>query len=198
MHKLYTIEGLDGSGKSSIADKLIWNHPEFKLFHEPWGPIGDFIRNQSADFDKVAKMLLFASARREFVQNKLIPTLKNHDVILDRFTASTIAYQVYGDGTDYAEVQRLLDLSVEGLQPIDATIYIDISAETRKARLNNRDKHDSLDDYRDDYYQRVGENYLKSIELTNPNKIYTIDGNQSLTGVYHAVEDALGLSTQQL
>ena len=78
------------------------------LTREPGGTkSSEFIRNlilkdyfnktKTDKFDKYTDTLLYLAARNEHVKNKIAPNLKNKKVVIcDRFTDSTLAYQVYG------------------------------------------------------------------------------------------------------
>ena len=107
-------EGGDGSGKSTIIDLVVKHYETTKRFdiiktREPGGTkSAELIRNlilkdyfntdnKREKFDKYTDTLLYLAARNEHVKNKIKPALKkNNIVICDRFTDSTLAYQVHG------------------------------------------------------------------------------------------------------
>ena len=104
-------EGVEGCGKSYQSRKLSQNLKKKGvnsiLTREPGGTksaeiirkvlLNDyFFKNPKEQFDKYTDTLLYLAARNEHVKNKIRPALdKNKVVICDRFTDSTIAYQVY-------------------------------------------------------------------------------------------------------
>lgn len=90
------MEGIDGCGKSSIADRLRIDFG-YTVFREPGSlESSEKIRALllSTPLSKTAQALLFIAARVEFVNNVLLPTLNSgKDVVLDRYYFSTMAYQ---------------------------------------------------------------------------------------------------------
>lgn len=94
--KLIVLEGIDGCGKSTIAERLRIDFG-YTLYREPGSlESSEKIRELllSVELSKTAQALLFIAARVEFVNNVLIPTLnRGEDVVLDRYYFSTMAYQ---------------------------------------------------------------------------------------------------------
>ena len=104
-------EGVEGCGKSFQSKKLYKNLIRKKfnvvLTREPGGTksaelirnliLKDYFNNSNKEkFDKYTDTLLYLAARNEHVKEKLNLHLKKKIVICDRFTDSTISYQVYG------------------------------------------------------------------------------------------------------
>ena len=109
-----TFEGIEGSGKSYQSKKLYKKLKKMGipaiLTREPGGtPSAEKIRKVILDdyfhpdikekFNKNTDTLLYLAARNEHVKNKILPDLAKKKVIIcDRFTDSTLAYQVFGKG----------------------------------------------------------------------------------------------------
>ena len=105
-------EGVEGCGKSFQSKKLLnnlkKNNINALLTREPGGTrSAELIRNlilkdyfnkdNKEKFDKYTDTLLYLAARNEHVKNKISPALKEKKIVIcDRFTDSTLAYQVYG------------------------------------------------------------------------------------------------------
>ena len=105
-------EGVEGCGKSYQSRKLLNNLKKKKipslLTREPGGTkSAELIRNlilkdyfnkdNREKFDKYTDTLLYLAARNEHIKNKIKPALKNKFIVIcDRFTDSTLAYQVFG------------------------------------------------------------------------------------------------------
>ena len=103
-------EGVEGCGKSYQSKKLFYKLKKNKvktiLTREPGGTrsselirnliLKDYFRKNKKDkFDKYTDTLLYLAARNEHIINKIKPALlKKQVVICDRFTDSTLAYQV--------------------------------------------------------------------------------------------------------
>src|SRR5262245_6758669 len=104
---LITLEGIDGSGKSSIAREL---HTFFSsqyqtvLTKEPGGtPLGQRLRDllQYQDIPVVAKAqyLLFAADRAQHFAYVVVPSLEQKCLVIsDRMADSSIVYQGHGHG----------------------------------------------------------------------------------------------------
>lgn len=154
-----TFEGGDGSGKSTQA-KLLYNHLIdagylTKLIHEPGATnYGQALRNillerpEHQDFriSPRAQVLGFCSARAQLVAEIAKPFLKETNAILisDRYSDSTIAYQVFGLGlVNYQkEILSILDFATQGLKP-DLTIFLDLDPEEALRRTKGRLKQSS-------------------------------------------------------
>lgn len=82
-----------------------------------------------------AEMLLYAAARAQHVEEKILPALRAGKTVLsDRFTDSSIAYQGFGRGLGdmVAEVNRI---ATGGVEP-DLTIFLNITPAAGMARKN--------------------------------------------------------------
>ena len=195
---LIAFEGLDFSGKSTISKKLATEfannqNTNLNFYHEPGGTelsekISKILAENGRSMQKRTKTLLFEAARNELVHDIIIPKLETGSVILDRFIASTIAYQHFGDGQSITRLTELNQYVLDGLK-INATFFFSISPETMQARRATRqNKIDELDNYKQDYYQKIGDNYLEAIRNTPYDKVIVIDANKSIDEVYAQVK----------
>ena len=116
-------EGVEGCGKSYQSKKLFNKLNRYKiksiLTREPGGTksselirnliLKDYFNKNTKDkFDKYTDTLLYLAARNEHVINKIKPALlKKQVVICDRFTDSTLAYQVYGKQVDIEFINNI-------------------------------------------------------------------------------------------
>lgn len=134
-----TLEGLDGSGKSTqarhIQSHLSAQGYDVLLTREPGGtPIGDQIRHVLHSLDNgemvpAAELLLYNASRAQLVAEVLRPHLAAGGVVLcDRFYDSTLAYQGYGHGLDLDVLRTVITFATGGLRP-DLTILLDITPE---------------------------------------------------------------------
>ena len=119
-------EGVEGCGKSFQCKKLYNKLKKFKrdviLTREPGGTksselirnliLKDYFNKKTKEkFDKYTDTLLYLAARNEHVKNKIRPALlKKKIVICDRFTDSTIAYQVYGKKVDKNFINNIFSI----------------------------------------------------------------------------------------
>lgn len=182
--KFITIEGIDGSGKSTVI-KYINNYLgklgyDIILTREPGGTeisenIRKIIVNKKIDIKTEA--LLFAASRREHVVNKIIPALKNNKIIIsDRFLDSSIAYQVYGRGLKKEDILYINNFAIEGLTP-DFTIYLDVDIDVASSRLSNRLVNNVLDNENKKFYNNVKKGYVELLKKYS-NRICVVDANK--------------------
>lgn len=130
-----TLEGIDRSGKTTQA-RLLGETlgPDALLVREPGGTeAGERIRTLLADpaveLDPTAELLLFAAARAELVRTVIRPALEaGRDVVCDRFTDSTVAYQGAARGLGVERAREVCTVATDGLEP-DLTLLLRIDPE---------------------------------------------------------------------
>lgn len=165
-----TLEGPDGSGKSSLLPRLAAviraRGLEVVATREPGStPLGERIRSILLDTEPRiehtgrADALLFAAARTQHVDELIRPALARGAVVLcDRFADSSMAYQGAGSQIPAAEIRALQQFATGGLWP-DLTILLDIPVEAGLAR--KRDEVTRFEAYHDAaYHQRVRAAFL--------------------------------------
>src|SRR6476620_10673785 len=131
--RLITIEGLDGAGKSTLAEggaaALRDRGVAVELLREPGGVvlserIRALVKDPSLTVDPRAEALLYAAARAQLVAERLEPLLAAGTwVLLDRFVDSSLAYQGAGRGLGVAAVAAINELATGGLQA-DRTLLL--------------------------------------------------------------------------
>ncbi len=138
------IEGIDGSGKTSLSNNLVKKLNELgKIsirFSEPTNyESGKFIRKflkGEVSLSKKEQINAFLSDRENSVKMNILPALeKNQNVILDRYYFSTAAYQASEEFSP--EVILNLNLSKNFPKP-DLLFYIEVQPEIALKRINNR------------------------------------------------------------
>jgi len=162
--RLVVLEGIDGCGKSTQAEKLARSLGAL-LTSEPGAtPLGVDLRALLLDPSKSsvslrAEALLMAADRAEHMVEILEPALAQGSwVVCDRFTASTIAYQGYGRGLDLAELEPVARFAAYGLVP-DLQVLIDVPLEVARKRMKPA-RADRLEHLGDDFFGLVREGYL--------------------------------------
>ena len=153
--KFLVLEGVDGSGKSTQAEAMVtWLEAAGRTplhLREPGTTvIGEQLRalllNPERDsWDAETEALLFFAARRELLRQEVAPALAaGHDVICERFTPSTLAYQGQGEGT--SEFILNLDSLVvpEDLQP-GLVLILDLAPEESLARAKQCGQPDAME-----------------------------------------------------
>lgn len=148
-----TLEGVEGSGKSSViaflARKLEEAGQPYLLTREPGGsPLGEKIRplllEVGQDLAPLTELFMFQADRAQHVAQIIRPALQNGVwVICDRYSDSTVAYQGYGRGMDPDVLHDMCDAATGGLWP-DLTLLLDISPELGLERANRRNEEKGL------------------------------------------------------
>ena len=207
--KLITIEGIDGAGKSTLAQALAreltatargaGGHP-VELLREPGGvDVSERIRALVKDpFLTVApraEALLYAAARAQLVEELLEPLLQRGIlVLLDRFVDSSLAYQGAGRELGVEEVRHLNMFATAGLTP-DRTLLLRIDPALGRARQDERAlQPDRLEREGEGFFARIAAAYDELAD-EEPERIRAIDAGQTPADVLRdalaAIEDLL-------
>jgi dTMP kinase len=190
--KFITVEGIEGTGKSSNIDfltSLIENNGfEVLRTREPGGtPMAEKIRHLLLDHDQeplpeIAELLLFFAARSLHLRNAIVPALEQGKwVVCDRFTDASRAYQGSGRGLGMDRIEQLAEWIQDGLEP-DLTMLLDAPAEIGMQRAANRGEADRMDGEELSFYRRVRDGYLKLAE-DHPKRFRVIDAARTLEEV---------------
>jgi len=165
-----TIEGVEGSGKSTLisglAQRVRARGRELFVTHEPGGtPVGEAVRSiflePGVRLGALTEALLVNAARAEHVAAAIRPALAaGRVVICDRFLDSTVAYQGFGRGFDLGVLAQLGQIATGGLVP-DRTFVLDIPIGVLRARLAARGgAADRLEAESDAFHERVRAGFL--------------------------------------
>jgi dTMP kinase len=194
--KFITVEGIEGTGKSTNIDFLtsLIEASGFEVVRtrEPGGtPMAEKIRQLLLDHDQeplpeIAELLLFFASRSLHLQNAIVPALKEGKwVICDRFTDASRAYQGSGRGLDLDRIERLAEWVQEGLEP-DMTILLDAPAEIGMQRAAARGDADRMDSHELSFYRRVRSGYL-TLANAHPDRFAVVDASQPLDQVQASI-----------
>lgn len=185
-------EGGEGSGKSTQAARLA-NRRGALLTREPGGTVvGErvraiFLDHEVGDVDPWTEVLLVAAARAQHVAEVIEPALAaGRDVVTDRFTGSSLAYQGHGRGLPVADVARISAFATRGTEP-DVVVLLDVSAEVAAPRLGAAP--DRLESAGDEFHRRVRAGYL-DLAATDGRWV-VVDGSGSIDDVEAAVWEAV-------
>lgn len=128
-------------------------------------------------------MLLFAAARRQHLNEKVLPALADGKlVIIDRFIDSSVAYQGYARGIPVSDVETINNFATDGLLP-DLTLYFDVDTAIGLVRVMTGDREvNRLDLETQEMHEKVRAGYQK-IAALHPERIITIDASQELDQV---------------
>jgi len=186
---LITIEGMDGSGKTTqinmIRDYISEKGYNVVLVREPGSTkISEKIRDIILDpangtMAATTEMLLYASARAQLVAEIIKPAIENGSVVVcDRFIDSSIAYQGFGRGIDINTIMDVNMAAMDGMMP-NITFFIDISPEVALKRRMASSTADRIEQERMEFHMKAYEGYKRLANLY-PERIKTIDGNRTV------------------
>ena len=185
-------EGVEGCGKSFQSKKLVINLKKKKidtlLTREPGGTkSAELIRNlilkdyfnkdTKEKFDKYTDTLLYLASRNEHIKNKIKPALiQKKIVICDRFTDSTLAYQVYGKNVNINFINNAHKYILNGLKP-DITFVLKVSTISSKNRLKKRRTKNRYDNFAQSFYINAQKSFLKIAK--NKKNYFVLDSSQN-------------------
>ena len=196
-----TLEGPDGSGKSSLLRPLAavvrGRGLEVVATREPGStPLGERIRSIVLDteprIDRTgrADALLFAAARTQHVDEVIRPAIARGAVVIcDRYADSSMAYQGAGSQIPLAEMRALQAFATGGLWP-DLTILLDLPVEVGLSRKS--DEVTRFEAYQDvAYHERVRAAFL-AFAADEPERYAIVDATGDPTTVLAQAAQAIG------
>ncbi len=200
MIRFITLEGLDGTGKTTQL-KALESHFRDQgrscvITREPGGTsLGSLIRRALLEVGTQpiaapTELFLYLADRAQHVQDVILPALDAGKIVIcDRYTDSTLAYQGYGRGIDLKFLRQLNAFADLGVQP-DLTFLLDCPvgvglSRTEQRHLNiasgqsreDRFEHETLE-----FHQRVREVFL-DMARTEPRRFRIIDAARSVEEV---------------
>ena len=206
--RFITFEGGEGVGKSTQCKRLCTALQaigfETALTREPGGvkaaeEIRKMILEGEGDkWSPIAEMLLFNAARKQHVDELIVPAMKSGKwVVCDRFADSTMAYQGYVKGMARETVLAVQKITLGDFRP-DLTIMIDLPTEVSLERVNNRrGKKDRIES---DYHKthRILRGAFLDIAGAESDRCIVIDGTGNLdmvtTRIFAAINARFHLS----
>ena len=197
-----TIEGPEGSGKTTATNKVIEELAkrgyDVVRTREPGGtPISEQIRNVILDkantaMDPRTEALLYAAARRQHLVEKVWPlTREGKIVICDRYIDSSLAYQGGARGLGIKNIIDINMFATENTWP-DLTLLFDIEPELGLARIsaNASREVNRLDLEKLEFHKKVRETFLE-LAKSQPNRFVVIDASKSQEEVANAALNAI-------
>jgi dTMP kinase len=185
-----SLEGIDGSGKTTQAKLLAKALGDATLVREPGGTeagerIRQVLKDPALELDPLAELLLFCAARAELVSEVVGPAqAEGRDVVCDRFSDSSIAYQGVARGLGAERVEEICDLATGGVWP-DLTLLLRIDSEVAARRIGRR-KADRFEEEGIDLQRRVAEGY-DEVARRHPERVRVIDADGDRDAVHAAV-----------
>ena len=204
-----TLEGLDGSGKTTQIKRLAGWMQRRKIdpvvTRQPGGTAtGDRIRALLLDSGAtpvapMTEMALMFADRAQAIAEVIEPSLASGKVVLcDRFTDSTEAYQGGGRELGSAAVLALHRLLCGDLQP-DLTLLLLPSLESGLERARCRNERQSAQGQQDEgrfeseqeaFFRRVWLKY-REIAAREQERVVLVEGNLTIDEVHEQIVEAV-------
>lgn len=199
-----TVEGVDGAGKSTQANRLAANLKskgfDVVATREPGGAPGAeeirrlLLTGDPARWSPVTETLLFFAARRDHLERTIRPALDRGAVVIcDRFTDSTRAYQAAARPDAAGAARRLIDLLHDeaiGLDP-DLTLVFDMTPEAALARGLARGTDEARFEGLGAAFQTHLREAFRAIAADAPERCVMIDAEGTEDAVFARVEAAV-------
>ena len=176
-------EGIDGSGKTLhinfVSKYLSQRGIKHVKLREPGGSknsekIRNLILSKKSNLNKDTDLLLYRSARSENIEY-MKKFYKKKIILLDRFVDSTTAYQHYGFGVNFNIIENINKYLLKNFK-VNFTFLHIVNNKNMIKRLNVRKKLNRYDKFKNRFYQKVQNGFLK-IAKKNRNHYQIIDSN---------------------
>lgn len=190
--RFITLEGIEGVGKTTavarIEAALRRGGREVITTREPGGtPLGERIRElllvpTTAPMAVLTELLLMFAARAQHLAEVIEPALgAGQDVVCDRFTDASYAYQGGGRGVDTALIAQAEDMVHRHRQP-DLTLLLDAPPALGLARARGRGAPDRFEQEKVEFFSRVRAAYLDRARSA-PERFVVVDATRELAEV---------------
>jgi len=196
--KFITLEGIEGSGKTSslkgITDLLDKKNISYIVTREPGGSsIGKELRaillDPDTEISPEVELMLMLSDRKDHVEKIILPNLeKGNWVVSDRFMDSSIAYQGGGRQLDKKLIISLTDYL--NLPQPDLTLLFDLPVEISLSRVKARGELDRFEKEELEFHKRIRNTYLE-LAKNNSNRIKIIDSSKKIESMLNNVKQAI-------
>jgi dTMP kinase len=189
-----SLEGIDGAGKSTQARLLAEAlGPRTVAIREPGGTeaaerVRELLADPALALEPLAELLLFLAARADLTERVIRPALEEgREVVADRYSDSSVAYQGAARGLGVGEVIGLCEAATDGLWP-DLTLLLKLDPEVARARSEGRDRFEAegLE------LQRAVATAYEEIAYIASDRVVTIDATGSVEEVHERVMEAVG------
>ncbi|MBI3320924.1 MAG: dTMP kinase [Candidatus Omnitrophica bacterium] len=192
-----TLEGPEGSGKSSQARALVRLLARVgrrvTFVRDPGSTaLGRQLRrvllHSHAALSPLAEALLFIGGRVQLVEERIRPALVGDRVVVcDRFHDSTVAYQGFGGGLNVTWLERVGQRAIGGIMP-DLTILLDLPTARGFARLGR--SRDRMERKTREFHRRVRQGFLR-LAKREPKRFVVINADRPSQMVQRDVERAV-------
>ena len=188
-----SLEGIDGSGKTTQAKRLAEAlGPEALLVREPGGTVAgerirELLKDPELQLEPLAELLLFCAARAQLTDEVIRPRREaGEDVVCDRFSDSSVAYQGVARGLGVERVEHLCDLATRGIWP-DLTLLLRLHPEVAAERIAAEGRAaDRFEGEGMELQRRAAEGY-DEVARRHPERMRVVDAASDVDSVHSAV-----------
>jgi dTMP kinase len=177
---LITLEGIDGGGKTTVAEGLESTLPADRTVftREPtdsWYGAAVERSIHDEDADSLAELFLYTADHADHLSRVVRPALADGKLVVsDRYSDSRYAYQgATLAGTLEDPIEYVRDVHEPFTRPPDATLYFDLPPEVGAERAGATNKFEAAA-----YLETVRENYERLIDA-EPERFHRIDATRS-------------------
>lgn len=188
-----SLEGVDGSGKSTQARLLVEAlGGDTVAIREPGGTqaaerIRELLADPGVELEPLAELMLFLAARADLTERVIRPALEaGRTVVADRFSDSSIAYQGAARGLGVGEVISLCEAATDGLWP-DLTLLLRIDPETGLGRAEGDDRFEQ----EGLALQRAVAEAYEEIAIIASDRVAVVDATGTVEEVHQRVMEAV-------
>jgi dTMP kinase len=188
-----SLEGVDGSGKSTQARLLVEALGEETVaIREPGGTeaaerIRGLLADPSVALEPLAELMLFLAARADLTERVIRPALEaGRHVVADRFSDSSVAYQGSARGLGVGEVIGLCETATDGLWP-DLTLLLRIDPEIGLGRAEGDDRFEQ----EGPALQQAVATAYEEIAIIASDRVTVVDATGSVEEVHERVLEAV-------
>ena len=184
---LVTLEGIDGCGKSLLAQniyqKLTEQNIPVVLTKQPGGTqlglkLRQILHEEKDHVCDLSEYLLFAADRAQHIKDIIIPELNNDKIVIsDRMAESSLAYQGYARGLDIEKIKLVNNWAMQNIEP-DLIFYIEIDVKTAQERIFKRKEAlTSFEKEKSEFWEKVITGYEQIFK--NKKNVIKLDGKLS-------------------
>ena len=183
--RLITVEGIDGSGKTTLVSKIVdalssTSGLSVKALREPGGVevserIRGILKDPELQIGSRGEALLYAAARAELIEQAVKPLLEQGTwVLLDRYVDSSLAYQGVARGLGVAEVAAINAFATGAITP-DRTLLLELEPAQARARSEARGEQvDRIEAEDERFFKLIADSY-KQFAAADPERFRVLD-----------------------
>ena len=204
--KFIVLDGGDGCGKSTIADRLEGeleqaSVPVLRVREPGCTEYGEKIRDlllywepkSGEQLHPITEVFLFTAARTQLLHTKIVPAMDDgYCVIADRFVTSTFAYQGAAGGIKPSLIMDVARASILPGQWPWLTIILDVPHEVAVERMrSNGEDPDRIERQGDEYHRAVREGFRDMPNLLGHAAVRVLNATSDIDVVFADVCELL-------